>query len=81
MAHSMIAVSLAVSVTVPASAVPSATVTWPAWIERPMPAVDGAIAVRPVVADPDALRRLAADPARAAWWRERLTRCHALLSA
>ena len=47
----------------------------------PLRPVDGAIAVRPVAADADALRRLAADPARAAWWRERLTRCHALLSA
>jgi O-succinylbenzoate synthase len=50
-------------------------------VADPLRPVDGAIAVRPVVADPDALRRLAADPARAAWWRERLTRCHALLSA
>lgn len=50
-------------------------------IADPLLPVDGAIAVRPVVADPDALRRLAADPARTAWWRERLTRCHALLSA
>lgn len=46
----------------------------------PLRPVDGAIAVRPVAADADALRRLAADPARTAWWRERLTRCHALLS-
>lgn len=50
-------------------------------VADPLRPVDGAIAVRPVVADPDALRRLAADPARTAWWRERLTRCHALLSA
>jgi len=49
-------------------------------VADPLRPVDGAIAVRPVVADPDALRRLAADPARTAWWRERLTRCHALLS-
>lgn len=45
----------------------------------PLVPVDGAIAVRPVVADPDALRRLAADPARTAWWRERLSRCYSLL--
>lgn len=50
-------------------------------VADPLRPVDGAIAVRPVVADPDALRRLAADPARTAWWRERLTRCHTLLSA
>ncbi|MDX2026602.1 o-succinylbenzoate synthase [Microcella sp.] len=50
-------------------------------VADPLLPVDGAIAVRPIVADPDALRRLAADPARTAWWRERLTRCHTLLSA
>jgi O-succinylbenzoate synthase len=45
----------------------------------PLAPSEGAIAVRPVAADPDALRRLAADPARTAWWRERLARCYALL--
>lgn len=45
----------------------------------PLKPVDGAIAVRPVAADPDALRRLAAGPARTAWWRERVSRCYALL--
>ncbi len=50
-------------------------------VTDPLRPVDGAIGVRPVVADPDALRRLAADPTRTAWWRERLTRCYALLSA
>jgi len=42
---------------------------------------DGAISVGRVTADPDALRRLAAEGARTAWWRERLARCHALLNA
>ncbi len=31
--------------------------------------------------DPDALTRLAADPERQHWWRERLTRCRTLLTA
>ncbi|OYX53346.1 MAG: O-succinylbenzoate synthase [Micrococcales bacterium 32-70-13] len=46
----------------------------------PLRPVDGAIAAGRVTADADALRRLAADPERTAWWRERLTRCHALLA-
>ncbi len=46
---------------------------------EPLVPVDGTIAVRPVAADPDALRRLAADPARTTWWRDRLSRCYALL--
>lgn len=46
---------------------------------EPLVPVDGAIAVRSVVADPDALRRLSADPARTVWWRKRLARCYALL--
>ncbi|UTT63264.1 o-succinylbenzoate synthase [Microcella humidisoli] len=41
---------------------------------------DGTIAIGRVTADPDALRRLAADSERTAWWRDRLTRCHALLA-
>lgn len=43
--------------------------------------VDGTIAVGRLAADPGALRRLAADPERTAWWRARVTRCHALLEA
>ncbi len=43
--------------------------------------VDGAITAGRIPADPDALRRLAAVPERTAWWRERLSRCHALLSS
>lgn len=46
----------------------------------PLRPVDGAIAVGRVAADPDSLHRLAADPERTAWWRERLARCYALLS-
>lgn len=48
-------------------------------VSPPLRPVDGAIAVGRVTADPDALRRLTADPERTAWWRERLTRCHAML--
>lgn len=40
---------------------------------------NGAIAVGRVSVDPDALRRLAADDTRTAWWTSRLARCHALL--
>ena len=46
----------------------------------PLRPLDGAIAVGRVAADSDAVQRLSADPERTAWWRERLTRCHALLS-
>lgn len=41
----------------------------------------GAIAIGRVDADPDALRRLTADPERTAWWRARVTRCHGLLTS
>lgn len=47
----------------------------------PLRPVDGTVAVGRVAADPDAVLRLAADPARTAWWRDRLARCHALLAA
>lgn len=49
-------------------------------VAAPLRPVDRVIAAGRVTADADALRRLAADPARTAWWRERLTRCHALLA-
>lgn len=41
--------------------------------------IDGSIAVGRVTADAAALQRLAADPKRTAWWRERLSRSYALL--
>ena len=41
---------------------------------------DGHLPAERITPDPDALDRLAADPERVAWWRERVTRCHALLS-
>ncbi|GGA66902.1 o-succinylbenzoate synthase [Pseudoclavibacter endophyticus] len=41
----------------------------------------GRIPLAPVSPDRDALARLAAPPERDGWWRERLRRCHALLSA
>jgi o-succinylbenzoate synthase len=41
----------------------------------------GAIDVRRGVADPGRLLELAAPSDRAQWWRERLARCHALLTA
>jgi O-succinylbenzoate synthase len=50
-------------------------------VAAPLRPVAGTIAVGRVTADADALRRLAADPERTAWWRERLTRCYALLAA
>ena len=42
--------------------------------------VTGAVSAGRIAADPDALLRLAADPERTAWWRERLARCHTLLA-
>ena len=42
--------------------------------------VDGAIGVGRASLDEDALTRLAAPADRTAWWRERLTRCHAVLA-
>ncbi|OYX57548.1 MAG: O-succinylbenzoate synthase [Micrococcales bacterium 32-70-13] len=49
-------------------------------VAAPLRPIDGAIAAGRVNADRDALGRLAADPERTAWWRERLARCHALLT-
>ena len=49
-------------------------------VAAPLRPVGGTIAAGRVTADPDALLRLAADPERTAWWRERLARCHALLA-
>ncbi|MBU2315782.1 MAG: o-succinylbenzoate synthase [Actinobacteria bacterium] len=42
--------------------------------------VNGAIGVGRASLDEDALTRLAAPADRTAWWRERLTRCHAVLA-
>ncbi|WP_125098201.1 o-succinylbenzoate synthase [Leucobacter chromiireducens] len=41
----------------------------------------GSIPVGRPLLDPDLLDRFAATPERTAWWRERVTRCHALLAA
>ncbi|MGJ7441009.1 o-succinylbenzoate synthase [Aquipuribacter sp. MA13-6] len=45
----------------------------------PLLPVDGQVRVGPVVPDPDLLARHAVPPPRQQWWRERLTRCHAVL--
>ncbi len=45
----------------------------------PMLPVAGSLTVRRVVADPGLLERWAAPPERDAWWRERVTACHAHL--
>ena len=45
----------------------------------PLLPIDGRIRVQPVVADPDLLERRAAPADRAAFWRERLARCLALV--
>lgn len=45
----------------------------------PLAPIDGAIRVRPVVPDVDALRRLAAPQPRELWWRERLSRAWRVL--
>jgi len=42
---------------------------------------EGSIAVRRPALDGAALERFAAPPERERWWRERITRCHALLTA
>lgn len=47
---------------------------------RPLLPRGGAIPLAPAEMDEDALRRYAAPPQRAAWWRERITRCRALLA-
>lgn len=49
--------------------------------EHPLAPVDGQIPVRRVEPDATLLAAYAASPAREAWWRERLARCHALLPA
>lgn len=48
---------------------------------EPLRAEHGSIPVRRVEVEPELLRRHAAEPARVRWWRERITRCHALLEA
>ncbi|MEZ5190511.1 MAG: o-succinylbenzoate synthase [Schumannella sp.] len=48
--------------------------------DRPLLPVDGAIEVRRVEPGPALLQRHAAEPARAAWWRERIERCLRLLA-
>lgn len=45
----------------------------------PLAPCAGELTTAPVQVDTDALRRLAADQARRAWWLERLRRCHARL--
>ncbi len=49
-------------------------------VAAPLRPIAGGVTAGRVTADPDALRRLAADTERAAWWRARLTRCHGLLA-
>lgn len=49
--------------------------------DAPLLPLDGQIAVRRGVPDPARLAALAAPPDRAAWWRARLERCHAVLAA
>lgn len=48
---------------------------------RPLLVRDGLLGVRAAEPDDDLLHRLAAPAARAAWWRDRLRRCHAVLAA
>lgn len=48
--------------------------------ESPLSPVDGAVPVRRVEVSDDLLSRYAATDERAAWWRERLARCYALLA-
>ncbi|MDO5629313.1 MAG: o-succinylbenzoate synthase, partial [Mobilicoccus sp.] len=40
----------------------------------------GALAVGPIAVDPQLVAQHAAPPDRVAWWRDRLTRCHAVLT-
>jgi O-succinylbenzoate synthase len=49
--------------------------------DEPLTPVDGAIDVRRVTPSPALLARWAADRERAAWWADRIRRCHALLPA
>jgi O-succinylbenzoate synthase len=50
-------------------------------VTAPVRPVDGSLPVSAVAPDADRLQRLAAPPDRQLWWRERLSRCHALLRA
>ncbi|MBK0422217.1 hypothetical protein JD292_09035 [Leucobacter sp. CSA2] len=50
-------------------------------VDEPLLPVDGAIAVTRPRLDEDALARFAAAPDRDAWWRDRIRRCYAHLSA
>lgn len=47
---------------------------------EPLLPVDGAVPVRPVTPDPALLDRFAAPAERVDWWRDRLRRCHAVLT-
>jgi o-succinylbenzoate synthase len=47
---------------------------------RPLLPVRGSVPVRRVAPDAESLAALAAPPRRAAWWRDRLARCHAVLT-
>jgi O-succinylbenzoate synthase len=48
--------------------------------DDPLLPVDGSIPVRDVVLSPALLSRYAASAERTAWWRNRITRCHRLLT-
>lgn len=50
-------------------------------VKRPLIPVDGSISVERPEIDPTALETYAADAERTAWWRARLERVHALVSA
>lgn len=49
--------------------------------DPPLRPRDGRVPASAPLPSPDAVRRLAAAADRDAWWRERLTRCHAVLEA
>jgi O-succinylbenzoate synthase len=48
---------------------------------QPLLPAGGSVPVRRVAPDAEALAALAVPPPRAAWWRDRLARCHALLAS
>ncbi|WP_427870377.1 o-succinylbenzoate synthase [Leucobacter luti] len=50
-------------------------------VAEPLVPVDGAIPVGRPRLDPERLAEFAADPARERWWRERITRAHAILTS
>ncbi|GGC86841.1 o-succinylbenzoate synthase [Tersicoccus solisilvae] len=50
-------------------------------VTDPLRPVDGYLDVRDVEPDPERLEALAAGPERERWWRDRLTRVHAVLAA